>query len=581
MTLLSTHFSFRTFIKISFTTPMGSQIGFTDITFPLDAPVLHSISSEIRKARLVAILGPSGCGKTTLLKILSGRFTHKYNGSIFYNEMKASKISMQHNTAYVHQDDILLKYLTVKETIEFYQRMINTECQDMIGLENVLSQKIGTPQSGISAGERKRLSILISLLEEKEVIFLDEPTSGLDTLNALKLVNILKEIDGTKICVIHQPSSEMFFKFDDVIIMFSGQIVYEGESKMIFQWFADLELVCPKYTNPADFIFTHVFPRLVERHGINSVGYPKFKSTENSFNSERQSKSNVQPEFDQKSDVKKIVKKKNSFLQEILILFGREWKVALRDKSRLYGRWFQSLLISAVIALVFYKTYQKEDAIKCKNKLGLFYFLTMNAFFTSTMSSLPELYQSQNLLEREYQSRYYRYHSFFFAKRLFDIIICNMHPIIMIPLISLFTGYNNGILRLLIMLLTCVVTTIIGYSTAVNVSSVCSTLLVANAVLPSLLLPLTLLNGFLLENASMVTILRLLQYVSPTRYTLRILIRNEFELNAKEAAGNDAITEILTSDVGIRSMFGIMVMMFLFNFAVGFLFLKRKIINKT
>ena len=59
----------------------------------------------------------------------------------------------------------------------------------------------------------------------------DEPTSGLDSASAFKIVeylNILARDGMTVLCTIHQPSSEVFALFDQVIFMKEGRIFYQG-----------------------------------------------------------------------------------------------------------------------------------------------------------------------------------------------------------------------------------------------------------------------------------------------------------------------------------------------------------------
>ena len=66
-------------------------------------------------------------------------------------------------------------------------------------------------------------------------MFLDEPTSGLDSLTAFIIVQYLrklaKEENKNMIMTIHQPSSELFYLFDELILMAEGEIVYQGKTR--------------------------------------------------------------------------------------------------------------------------------------------------------------------------------------------------------------------------------------------------------------------------------------------------------------------------------------------------------------
>jgi ABC-type multidrug transport system ATPase subunit len=92
--------------------------------------------------------------------------------------------------------------------------------------------KVGSPlRKTISGGQRKRLNIGLELLREPSVLFCDEPTSGLSSRDSENIIDLLKELalKGKLVfAVIHQPSSDIFKKFDRLLILDSGgyQIYY-------------------------------------------------------------------------------------------------------------------------------------------------------------------------------------------------------------------------------------------------------------------------------------------------------------------------------------------------------------------
>jgi ATP-binding cassette subfamily G (WHITE) protein 2 len=110
---------------------------------------------------------------------------------------------------------------------------------------------------GVSGGERKRTSIGVELLKNPLVLFLDEPTSGLDSLTAKKIIALCKsmtESGKTVACTIHQPSSQIYALFDNLIICANKKIAYQGPANTGIDFFRGLgaELPDDDKFNPAE-----------------------------------------------------------------------------------------------------------------------------------------------------------------------------------------------------------------------------------------------------------------------------------------------------------------------------------------
>ena len=122
--------------------------------------------------------------------------------------------------------------------------------------------KIGGPLiKGVSGGERKRCSIGVELITDPNLIFLDEPTTGLDSFTATSVVETLRalaESGRTVISTIHQPNSDIFQSFDQLMLLARGKIIYFNDADKAVDHFAAIapQFRCPELSNPADHFMT-------------------------------------------------------------------------------------------------------------------------------------------------------------------------------------------------------------------------------------------------------------------------------------------------------------------------------------
>mmetsp|Transcript_26825 Transcript_26825/g.43807 ORF Transcript_26825/g.43807 Transcript_26825/m.43807 type:complete len:755 (+) Transcript_26825:191-2455(+) len=265
------------------------QVVFRDLNYTVqvgsgrkkkDKAILKDVSGVFQPGRFTAILGASGAGKTSLLNVLAGRAQGgKVNGDILINGEKATMSTMRRISAFVFQDDVILDTMTVREALVMSARLrlprkmshkdkmarVNEIIEEM-QLEKCADTLIGSSLiKGVSGGERKRCALGMEMMSHPSVLFCDEPTSGLDSFTALHVVQVLKDLaqrGRTVVATLHQPSSEIFHMFDELLILSEGRIMYMGESEHSMDYFARVGFPCPKYTNPADYFFMKILNTL-------------------------------------------------------------------------------------------------------------------------------------------------------------------------------------------------------------------------------------------------------------------------------------------------------------------------------
>jgi ABC-type multidrug transport system ATPase subunit len=207
---------------------------------------IKRFSFEKESGHLIGIMGGSGVGKSTLLNLLSGKLKPR-DGRITINGIDIHKEpdKIQGLIGFVPQDDLLVEELSVFENLYFNAKLcldhfseheiLRRVNQILIDLEldDAKHLKVGNPlKKFISGGQRKRLNIALELIREPGVLFVDEPTSGLSSVDSEKVMHLLKEqaLKGRLVIAnIHQPFSDIFKLFDQIMILDKGgYVIYKG-----------------------------------------------------------------------------------------------------------------------------------------------------------------------------------------------------------------------------------------------------------------------------------------------------------------------------------------------------------------
>jgi ABC-type multidrug transport system ATPase subunit len=121
----------------------------------------------------------------------------------------------------------------------------------MLGLKSCADNLVGGELiKGISGGEKRRLSLAVELLGDPAVLICDEPLSGLDAFTAGNIMQTLSEIASTGRTVIvsvHQPRSDIWNTFDNVLVLVKGgRVAYAGPRTEILDSLEESGNVCPR-----------------------------------------------------------------------------------------------------------------------------------------------------------------------------------------------------------------------------------------------------------------------------------------------------------------------------------------------
>eukprot|EP00127_Corallochytrium_limacisporum_P006559 Clim_evm31s230 gene=Clim_evmTU31s230 len=257
-----------------------------DIPVPKDAPsdynnkkrLLDNVWGYVEPGTVTALMGSSGAGKSTLLDVLAKRKTGGHiSGDIMVNGMPQDD-NFHRLIGYVEQQDIHLPRFSVREALSYAARLrlpasVTDEEREEIIYDTMVTLELLDVEDAIIGGAdigiglplatRKRVTMGVELVAKPSIVFLDEPTSGLDTKAALIVMRTIRRIaDSGRACIatIHQPSTEIFEMFDNLLLMQrGGQMVYFGplgnESTLLIKYLEGNGAEAPASDeNPADYM---------------------------------------------------------------------------------------------------------------------------------------------------------------------------------------------------------------------------------------------------------------------------------------------------------------------------------------
>lgn len=191
--------------------------------------VLKGVSFTVEEGDKVALLGNNGAGKSTLLKIIAGQLQANA-GRI------ETTLDFQTEIGMMPQGDILIDDLKVGDLVLLKCYMDQLEDIDidallkMVELEEFKNQYV----LGLSGGQKRRLSLLLTILNEPRLIFLDEPTTGMDLESVDNFWNLLEEQKFTSVVVTHDFNQIDHF-FTKVLILKDGRIAAQESVEEIYR----------------------------------------------------------------------------------------------------------------------------------------------------------------------------------------------------------------------------------------------------------------------------------------------------------------------------------------------------------
>lgn len=204
------------------------------------AQILNSISINAQDKKFIGVIGPNGSGKSTFLKCVY-RVLKPNGGIITLGNEHLDKMSVKesakrmsvvaqhnfYNFDFSVEEVVLLGRSPHKKSMERDNAddfKIVDESLEIVGMSDFKERSFST----LSGGEQQRIILARALAQKAQCLVLDEPTNHLDVKYQLQLLDIVKGLDLTVVCAIHDLNIASMY-CDYIYVLDRGIVVAEGE----------------------------------------------------------------------------------------------------------------------------------------------------------------------------------------------------------------------------------------------------------------------------------------------------------------------------------------------------------------
>ncbi|KAJ4954888.1 hypothetical protein NE237_011671 [Protea cynaroides] len=479
--------------------------------------ILRDISFTANPSQILAIVGPSGAGKSTLLDIIAAR-TNPSQGSLLLNSSPLNPSTFRKLSAYVPQHDACLPLLTVSETFAFAARLLIPNSSEIASIVSSLLSELRLSHlahtrlaHGLSGGERRRVSIGLSLLHDPAVLLLDEPTSGLDSSSAFNVIQTLRSITisrcRTVILSIHQPSFKILSIIDRILLLSKGTVVHHGTLSSLQGFLLFNGFTVPPQLNPLEY----AMEILNQLHQNNPISPPETEI--------------LPPSHQNFSSSVSEIRYRSSRVHEIFTLYNRFWKIIYRTKQLLLTNTLEALGVGLVLGTIYIHIGFEKQGIE--KRLGLFAF-TLTFLLSTTTETLPIFINERAILLRETSSGVYRLSSHliantlvFFPYLLAIALIYSVPVYFLVGLCATWQAFAYFVLVIWIVFL-------MGNSFVLFLSSLAPNYIAGTSLVTVFLGAFFLFSGYFISKDSLPKYWLVMHYFSMYKYPLDALLINEY-----------------------------------------------------
>lgn len=219
---------------------------------------VEDLDLRIRPNEIYGFLGPNGSGKTTTIKMLLN-LLHPTGGVGFVLGGTVGDPKVSARVGYLPEESYLYRYLTARETLDFYGRIFGLPSDvrkarvetllEMVGLSGMGNRQIGT----FSKGMARRIGLAQALINDPDLLILDEPTSGMDPMGTRQMKDLFVELvrRGKTILLCSHLLADVEDVCDRIGILYGGRMQLEGTVRELLQHKDEMQMRTGKLSDKA------------------------------------------------------------------------------------------------------------------------------------------------------------------------------------------------------------------------------------------------------------------------------------------------------------------------------------------
>ncbi|KAF9963763.1 hypothetical protein BGZ65_012246, partial [Modicella reniformis] len=526
--------------------------------------IYRNVDLTVKPGQVCIILGGSGSGKTTLLNTIAGRMNGPEvvtTGSIQCNNAKAKKFWNDGSVGYLQQNDFLMPFLSVRETLNYAahlrlpRAMSNQRKRELVelvllelGLKECADTRVGDPGGGesgsggirgISGGERRRVSAGLDAFSSYEVM--------------KSLTMLAKSTQKTIVISIHQPRSEIFRLLSEsdgqMVLLSRGDVIYSGPVRSVLPWIESTGAgACPTGVNPFDYLLdlsmidfasedieksTAVRRDLLVRAWAQRDTRSTLP-TDLSLLTSSGGESSAQPANASSfvSLAVDIIPKGPgpSLWSQIRVLTSRGWRNQMRDNIVIWGCIGECIVIGLAVGAIFYQLDGSLAGIRSRS--SLVYAVGAIQAYLMLMIIIYRLSQEIVVYDRERMDRWYGPLPHLISTCLYSALPNVIYPVVFSAIVYYMTGLRtDSVQHFGWWLLVNVSMQFVTFAFAILCSSVVRGFSTASLFGNAIFAFFGLSTGFFIVTSSIPVWLRWIKYLAYPNICYTILASNEFTDN--------------------------------------------------